>query len=191
MPSGAVDPITNPEAWHVIEIGQSVSPGVCKIGEFKRAFQWDVKKGKGTLGGTITFVGRPPAKGTITFYLWTPDHFVAWDLFRPLLKYDPTKQAVQAVDIYHPSLADVDIHSVVVENIGNIMHEGQGLYSIQVDYLEYFPPPKTSAVGTPTGSSANAGGKGTKGGAAGDPPDPVADAQQKEIAALMKKASEV
>jgi hypothetical protein len=185
MASGAVNPIDNPEAWDKIEVGNQESPGVCKVGEFKRAHEWDIKKGKGTLGGTVTFVGRPPAKGSITFELWLPEHFEQWELFRPLLQYDPTKEKVSAVDIYHPALADIGLTSVVTEAIGNIVHAGKQLYTIAVDFLEYFPPPKKSAVSTPTGSKAVP--PGTTPGPSGDP---IADAQQREIAALLKKAGE-
>jgi hypothetical protein len=91
---------------------------------------------------------------------------------------------VQAVDIYHPSLADIEINSVVTESIGNIVHEGEQFYTIAVQFIEYFPPPKSSAVSTPTGSVANSSTNPT-----GAPPDPIGDAQQKEIAALLAKAS--
>lgn len=185
MASEAVNPIENPQAWDIVYIGQVPCPGYCKVGEFPRSYEWDVKKGKGTQGATTTFVGKPPTKGSITFYLWTAQHFKEWAVFRPLLKYDPTKKSVQAVDIYHPSLADIDVNSVVTEEIGNIIHEGEQMYSIKVDFLEYFPAPKKSAVGTPSGSTST-----QKGTTPGTPPDPIADAQQKEIAALLKKASE-
>ncbi len=185
MPSSLLNPIDNPQAWDVIQIGSQTSPGICKIGAFKAKHEWDVKKGKGTLGATITFVGRPPASGSITFKLWTKAHFVQWDTFSDLFKYDPTKKAVQAIDICHPSLAAIQLNSVVCEGIGAINHEGNGLYTITVDLLEYFPPPKASATGTPSGSSASGG----TGGLATSV-DPVADAQQKEIAALLAKAGQ-
>ena len=79
MSSGSINPIDNPSDWDVVRVGQTVSPGLCKVGEFKRAHEFDVKKGKGTIGGTITFVGRPPAKGSIVFQLWTSGHFTSWE----------------------------------------------------------------------------------------------------------------
>jgi hypothetical protein len=185
MSSEILDPFYVPQAWDVVVIGGVVSPGVCKVGEFKRTHEWDIKKGKGTVGATVTFVGRPPAKGTIDFQLWTRDHFVQWGAFRPILKYDPTKKSVQAVDIYHPSLADIDINSVVVEEIGNIVHEGNGLYSVKLSLLEYFPPPKLSSVSTPTGAAATASGAGNTPGAA---PPAAQDQYQTQIAQLMKEA---
>jgi hypothetical protein len=183
--SGAIDPLSNPQAWDVIRVGQSTTPGLALVGEIKRKHEWDVKKGKGTFGATTTFVGRPPATVSVEFLLWLPSHFTAWDAFRPLLKYDPTKKSVQAVDVYHPAWADVDFKSVVTEAIGSITHKGKGLYSITVDFLEYFPAPKKSAVSTPTTSQSTQGGT-----TPGTQPDPIGDAQQKQIADLWSKAQQ-
>lgn len=183
MSSGALDPIANPQAWDVVRVGQATSPGCAVIGEIKRKNQWDVKKGKGTLGSTVTFVGRPPGTVSVEFLLWLPSHFRAWDTFRPLLKYDPTKKSVQAVDVYHPSWADVDFKSVVTESIGSIVHKGKGLYSITIEWLEYFPASKVSSVSTPSGSVGTQAGT-----TPGAPPDPIGDAQQRQIAALAKQA---
>lgn len=185
MSSSAVDPINFPQVWDAVFVGGQFSPGVCQLSGFKRAFQFDVKKGKGALGATVTFVQRPPAEGTIKFLLWLPFHFGQWDQFRPLLKYDPTKKAVQAIDIYHPSLNDLEITSVVCKSIGAIEHEGNQLYSITVEVLEYFPPPKASAVSTPSTSTGTSPGGSSS---PGTQPPNAQDAQQKEIADLLKQA---
>ncbi len=188
MSSGQVNPIDNPQVWDVVIVGGYYSPGRCEVSEFKRAHEFDVKKGKGTLGATVTFVGRPPAKGSIKFFLWTPGHFFQWDIFRQILKYDPTKKKVTAIDIYHPSLADIELNSVVVESIGNIVPEGgvgSGLFSITVELLEYFPPPKASAVSTPNGSASTSSGTGA---APGKTAPAAVDAQQQQIAALLAQA---
>jgi hypothetical protein len=183
LSSGGLDPLNNPQAWDVVVCGQVTSPGICMVGEFRRANEWDVKKGKGSFGATTTYVGHPPCTGKVEFLLWRPIHFVQWDTFRPFLKYDPTKKSIQAVDIYHPSLADVDVTSVVTEKIGNIVHKGKQLYSITVDFLEYCPAPARSAVSTPTLSQRTQPGT-----TPGLPPDPVGDAQQKEIGDLLHTA---
>ena len=54
--SGDIDPINNPSAWDTVTIGSQVSPGLCKVSDFKSKNEWDIKKGKGTLGATITSV---------------------------------------------------------------------------------------------------------------------------------------
>lgn len=183
--SGEINPIENPQAWDSIFVGQTQSPGLVDVKGWKRGNEWDIKKGKGTVGATLTYVSKPPAKGTFTFTLWTAQQFRDWDTFRKLLKYDPTKKTVTAIDVYYPSLADIDVKSIVIENIGAIEHVGQGKYQIVVDAIEYLPVPKKSATSSPTGSTST-----KKGTTPGTTNDPIADEQQRQIAELLKKASE-
>ncbi len=179
------NPIIDPQGCDTVTIGGVVSPGLAKINEFKTKREFDIKKGKGTFGATITFVGRPPSTGSITFYLWEAAHFDAWSTFRDQFKFDPTKKAIQAIDIFHPSLSEIDMNSFVCEGISAWKHEGKGLYSIDVDLLEYFPPPAKNATGTPSGSKSD--GKGTS--KTGKSDDPIADAQQAEIKKLLGEAN--
>lgn len=185
MSSGAINPIANPQAYDTILIGGVENPGIVPpggISGFKREHEWDVKKGKGASGATITYVQRPPAKGSIKFWLWNAAMFSDWEEFRPQFKYDPTKKNPQAVDIFHPTLADLDIKSVVCTSISALEHDGYGLWTCTVELMEYFPPPKKSAVGTPSTSQTNTNPN------ANVQPN-AQDAQQAEIAALMAQAS--
>lgn len=177
------DPIANPVIWDFVIVGAERTPGVAVVHEFKRRHEFDVKKSKGVYGATVTFVGRPPATGHIELKLWQSQHFADWQSFIPSLKYDPTKSVVQAVDIYHPSLDLIDIRSVVCESIGNITHAGNKLYRVEIELLEYFPPPPVSAVSTPTTSVTDADSK-----KPGDAPDPTGDANDKQIADLLVQA---
>lgn len=180
------NPIGAPDVWDDMVVGTMVCPGICKIGDLKRKNTWDVKKGKGTLGATITFVGREPVSFPVVFYLWTEAHFTAWDAFIKQFEFDPTKKKVTAIGVFHPALASININSVVIESIGAVKNEGKGLYSITVEFLEYFPPPKKAASGTPSGTK-NSGSSG-----ANKPPGttaaPIVDAQQAEIERLLEKA---
>jgi len=187
MPSASLNPIDNPQDWDVIRIGGVTSPGVCSVSDFKSKHEWDVKKGKGTYGATLTYVGRPPCQGTIKFKLWTPAHFIAWASFRDLFNYIPDRKAVTPIDIYHPALADVGLNSVVCEGVGQVVHEGEQLYSITVELIEYFPSPKANITATPAGSKSKAPNPNSPVGASDDP---VADAQQKVVAALLNKAGQ-
>ena len=182
MSSDLLDPIFNPESWDKVQIGLFSSPGICTVKGAERKYGWDIKKGKGTIGGTLTFNEAPPVESTITFLLWEHQHFLDWANFRPLFKYDPTKTQTTAIDIYHPSLADIDVKSVVCKKVGAIEHQGKQLYSVDIDLIEYHPPPKKSAVATPSTSKPNANTPGI-----GTQPDPVADAQQAEIAKLLNE----
>ncbi len=184
-----VNPLDDAQDYDVVKIDGVENPGIIAPGGitgFKRVTEWDVKKGKGTKGGTATLSQLPPAKGSIKFLLWDPFHFEAWNaIYRARFKYDPTKKTKNAVDIYHPALDTLDIKSVVTESIGPEEYEGKGLWSITVELLEYIPAPKANISNTPSGSTSN----GAKN-ASGSSGDPIADAQQAEIKKLLAEAQQ-
>ena len=158
-----LNPIESPEAYEVVTIAGIDSPGLAQVQSINRSYQWDVKVGKGAFGSTTTFTGRVPAEFSVLFTLWRSAHFAQWSRFVKRLKYDPTKirynietrwvSGVDAVGIYHPSLAQLDIKSVVVKKINGISHKGKGVYETSIEFLEWFPPPKISVVATPASST--------------------------------------
>lgn len=183
MSSGAINPVSDynppsyatPNAWDVVRVAGVICPGYCQIRGFERKWCWDKKTGKGAQGTTTTYTGKPAVTGEISFFLWTGLHFQQWESFRPLFKYDPTRKNIQAVDVFHPSLADLEIKSLVCEEIAPIRHVGENLFVQLVKLCEYVPPPKAAAVSTPSGSNSGSGtgaGPGT-GGAAPAPTDPL------------------
>lgn len=188
MSSGDINPFDHPEVYDVVQIGGVRSPGVIKPGGitgFKREHEWDIKKGKGAQGASLSYVQRPPAQGSITFTLVDRIHFEQWEDFRPQFLYDPTKTNPQAVDIFHPVLADLGIGSVVANSISQFENDGYGEWHCTVDFTEYFPPPKKSVVGVPTTSLTETLTKNKDG------KDPaVQDAQQAEIQRLLDQASQ-
>ena len=196
MAISGINPLDFPLDWNRVTVagltwGLDVALGAyCIVSGADREYKYDVKEGKGTKGATTTFTNVSPAKFQIKYFMWAFDHFVGWDVFVLLHRYDPTKKAAQAYDIYHPALAANEIKSVVTAKIGQPNYveggEGMGMTSITVDYLEYFPAGKSSAVSTPNGSSGNAP-KWVPAPPAGDKPDPIAEAQQ-QVDELGKQA---
>jgi len=161
--SSVLNPIENPDAYEVVTIAGVDSPGLAQVQSINRSYQWDVKVGKGAFGSTTTFTGRVPAEFSVLFTLWRSAHFGQWSRFVKRLKYDPTKirynietrwvSGVDAVGIYHPSLAQLDIKSVVIKKINGLSHKGKGVYEASIEFLEWFPPPKISVVATPASST--------------------------------------
>lgn len=192
MATEQVNPIDSPQVFDVVKIASVISPGICRVAGWKRPHGWDIKKGKGTKGSTSTLVTYPPAQGTITFYLWTAQHFIDWGVFRPLFKYDTTKKPLQAVDVWYPTLLDLDINSVVCDDIGVIEPVNDppdGLFKCVVTLHEYFPPAKKPATSTPSSSQQEGGRVIGSNQQHGPPPATAQDDQQAQIAGLMKKAA--
>lgn len=186
MSTDALSPLLYPDAWNKVEIAGRECPGICVVSGFVRNFGWDIKKGKGTKGATLTLNEFPPAEGKIVFSLWTQNHFDEWVEFRKLFLYDPPKTKGGPVDIYHPSLADIEITSVVCKSLSPVQHKGKGLYEITGDFIEYLPPPPVAKVSTADGSKSNTGFK--AGGDPGDKDKKVADEQQAQIKKLLEEA---
>lgn len=176
------NPLRDPRVYDFIELAGRENPGIAQVTGFKRPFGWDVKKGKGVKGATLTLGDYPPAEGSIKFLLWLEEHFEQWDEFVEIFQYDRNKKAAPAVDIWHPHLAAIGVDSVVCKEIGQMVHEGKQLYTVTVDLIEYWPPPKKSAVSTPSGSKTGTDKK------PGASDDPIADAQQAQIAKLLADA---
>lgn len=185
--SAILNPIQNPEAWSVIYIGDVPSPGVIPVNGiegFDRKTKWDKKLGKGVKGANSTIVQQPPPEGRITFLAWLPRHFEAWNAFLPLLKYNADKTKEQAIAIFHPALADLDIHSVVTDSVGPWRHMGKGKYARVIQFHEWTVPPAKPYVNTPTTAAVAADAPKPP----GTQPDPAIVAARKEAEVLLKQA---
>lgn len=77
----------------------------------------------------------------------------------------------QAFDLVHPIINQLEVTSVVVEEISQIEPQGKGLYIAELSLLKWVPQPKTVAGGTPNGSQ-DKDGSGTKDPNDKTPPDP-------------------
>mgnify|MGYP006273361897 CR=1 FL=1 len=162
-----INPITDPRDFDTIVIAGMESPGKCVITSPTRSYAWDVKTGKGAFGSTTTFTGRVPAKFGIEFTFWRKSHFEKWETLYTKLRYDPTKikynpatrwvSGVSPLDIFHAASDQLDINTVVVEEIGGLVHKGKGVWTTSVKFIEYYPPPKISVVSTPAGDTPVSG----------------------------------
>jgi hypothetical protein len=152
------DWITQPAAWDTINLAgvqtNVVSHGLLKsVDGFDRDSGWQEKKGKGSIGATITYVQKPPAKGKVIFEVWTATHFQTWGQFRQLFLYNPAagqSAKDQAISISYPSLDDLQISAVLVKKISPVRRKGKGKGVIEIDFYEYIPVPLVSAVQTIT-----------------------------------------
>lgn len=152
------NPLVNAPDWDTVVIGGVQWEGHAKVSGFSRQNEFDVKQGPGVEGAASTYRGNKLAEGKITLYLWTEDHWFTLPFFLELLRFDPAAKSGQAVDIYHPSfdLAVPPIRGIVVKSIGlpERQKDGDSLYTVTIDCLEFRPPKKKNATSTPKGSKS-------------------------------------
>jgi hypothetical protein len=152
------DPISSPASWDTINLAgvqtNVVAHGLLKtVDGFDRDNGWQEKKGKGSVGATLTYVQQPPTKGTLTFEIWTQTHFQTWGTFRTLFLYNPSAgQSAddQSISISYPSLDDIALTAVLVKKISPVKWTPKKKGIIRIELLEYIAVPLVSAVQTIT-----------------------------------------
>lgn len=175
------NPVDFPELYEGMYLAGVLSPGKLTLSGHDRVVDWDIKKGSGQSGATMTKRGEDPIEFTATFYLVQDvsqgiDDFEAWPAFLDLINSTVNGKTPKALEVYHPDLIANDIKSIVKKSVGGVVHDGKGGQTITVKFIEYRPPKK--AGGSPSGS----GTKPKKANA----PDPN-QAAQDEIARLTEQ----
>lgn len=191
--SAAPNPLEQPEAYFRLKLGGVDLPGVIPPGGVSGwaiESNYDVKKGKGSDGATITDTGDPPPKGSVKTQLWRtgyggdPNDFTDWTAFVVMLR--AARKAKKALDVVHPIINACEVSSVVVTKIGQLTDEGGGLYTVELELLKWVPQPK-AAGGTP--SSSQDKDKNKPDASSQKEPDPNADLK-KEFADKAKEAQQ-
>lgn len=158
-PAPTLDPIKNSNVWHKFQLKGQDSPGTITKGGhkgFKRETGWDVKKGKGTQGATLTLKDQPPAKGSFTLQLITPQDFADWDAFvLNVLSLDAKQQQAQGLAIYYPGLSSIGVTAVVVAHYTAPEHMGKGMYHVTVDLIEWTSPPPVNVTSTASSTATD------------------------------------
>jgi hypothetical protein len=173
-----VSPLADPSNYDKIVCAGITNAGICIVTDADRKYDWDTKKSAGSQGTTITYRGWDLAKPKVKFLLWT-DAMIRqfYDEFVPALSYDADKQAPKPFDVYHPKLFASQIYWMVTTNIGELTDEGNQLWTVTCEFLEYRQATAKNATTTP--ATATTGPNSTK--------PTVLDEQDKEILRLTEE----
>jgi hypothetical protein len=154
-----LDPIKFANSWMGFTLRGIRSPGTIPKGGvrgFKRETGWDEKKGKGTQGATLTLKSAPPVKGSITLQFFRTEDFDDWDKFvTNVLSISPAKQQAEGLSIYYPGFAGIGLTTVVVKHYGAPEHVGRGLYHVDIEFIEWQPPPPINITSTATATATD------------------------------------
>jgi len=148
----AFDPYLTPVDY-ILLAGQK-SPGIAVVSGAADARKWDVREGYGLSGGITVFRGRQLAHFTVTLKLVTAQDWVDWGSFKTLVARPPFGTKPKSMSIWHPWLAELDISSVGVEEVGQPEEDGDtGAYSIAIKFLETREP--KFALAKPVAATTN------------------------------------
>lgn len=153
MAGTTVNPLTNSELYDHIVLAGVESPGLAVVSGAVIPQNWDKRKGFGNSGATIVYSGDDLAEFKVTLSLFEIQHFEDWDTFQLLLLKSPKDAKPKALDINHPLLAPLGIKSVVVKSVSQLNPVGDGMWQVEISFLQFRAP--TPSVGKPTGSTSN------------------------------------
>jgi hypothetical protein len=142
------DPITEPIDRCLI--GGVLSPGLCDIAGADSPRNWDERQGPGLSGSIVVFRGVMLSHFGIKFRLCTPEHWIEWDDFAPVVMKPPYGKRPKALDIVHPLLEPLGIRAIVIENVGAPEQTSDGEWTIELKVIEYRRP--HYALSTPDGA---------------------------------------
>lgn len=148
-----INPLDHEEAYNHIILAGVRSPGIVrKITGHDRKVGWDIKKGPGQSGASMTRTSEEPVPFTVEIYLADREDFDAWPAFLALINSTVSGPTPKALDCYHPDLVEQGISSVVKDTSFGTEHDGLGGQIKRVRLIEYRPP--KAKGGSPSGSKA-------------------------------------
>lgn len=131
---------------------QKASPGICEISGADSPRKWDELDGYGLSGARLRYRGLGVCHFSAMLSLYTEQDWSDWEAFEPLVKRAPLGKFARAMDIYHPLLQRLDIKSVVVENEVGAVQSDDGVWTIEIKFIEFRKP--KLALATPDGAAA-------------------------------------
>ena len=119
------------------ELAGQRSPGLATILGAGSPRGWDIRKGYGYSGAIIWFTGIGLAKFSAKIELYEATDWEDWHAFKSLVKKPPLGVRPKALDIWHPLLEDLEIKSVVVEDLLQPVQTQPGVWEIQIKFLQH------------------------------------------------------
>jgi hypothetical protein len=130
-------PQSLPISWDTLQVAGVQFPGVAQV-DADRAYRCDKKAGAGVDGATLTGFGHEPGEVKVKVRVWTNDHFARLPAVLALLMPLPKKGLPSPVDVYHPALKLLGIHSLYFTKIGAPRATGtKQVYEIDLAATEF------------------------------------------------------
>jgi hypothetical protein len=128
-------------------------PGKWTLLNALKDYGWDQRAGYGQDGAYVVSTGTKLVTARFLGEFWANSDVFVFKTFRSAFLKSPVIAAngqvanlpSLALGIAHPELAALGVTSVVVKSIGPLLQMEPGLWSIEIDFLQYRPPKLTVA----------------------------------------------
>lgn len=124
--------------WNYVVVAGLPSPGRAEFTNVKAPYIFDVQPAFGAEGAVMIFRGRGIARPKLTLTFWLPEHFLQWAFFVKFLE-PPTPIKPLVIEMRHPALTYAGIKAVAVEAIGAPKKQPSGVWTVEIDLIEWRP----------------------------------------------------
>lgn len=139
----AFNPLKTPV--DVVKLGRrgaalQTTPGLARIFDADQEIVWDQQQGYGAAGAFLIGRGNKLVPFSLELRLFTDAHWLAYDVFRPLVQRPPFGKRAAPLDISHPWLVMQNIKQCVVTKCKMPTLSDDMLGIVVINFLEYRVP---------------------------------------------------
>lgn len=133
------NPITEP--WDFVDFAGQSTPGIAEVRGAGTPRRWDEAESVGFSGAFLTYHGQKLSHFSVLIRLTTTQDWLDWHGFYPLVKKVPLGKRQRPIDVMHPFLTELGIHSAVVEDVLQPeLIDDSGVWQIEIQMIEYRSP---------------------------------------------------
>ncbi len=144
------DPLAQPVDY--ILLAGEKSPGLADVRMADSPRRWDERNGYGLSGATVVYRGAGLSHFSVFLRLYSQTDWANWHDWKRLVDKPPVGKRPRAQDIWHPLLEDLEIKSVVVEDVLQADQTDDGEWTIEIKFIQFRRP--VFALAKPEASTA-------------------------------------
>lgn len=140
----------DPDAYDTLMIGVSggnqyifAETSVEVSGEVSNG-KWDIKEAQGTDGARETYRGYTPSKITVTWHVYTEEHWLDYQALVKDIQIRASKSSPKPIEVSHPDLDVYRLKKFHIEGLPIIGKPNKGIREAKVKIFEWFEQPKPS-----------------------------------------------
>lgn len=135
------NPIEQPKRADRIILAGEASPGIAVVDRSTLERDYDERRGVALSGARLRYRGVKLIRPKVSIKLYSVDDWNRWNVWKRLLARAPDGSRPHALDIEHPSFAEVGVTAVVIwKHSPPVRTSNDGEWTAEIEMIEHRPP---------------------------------------------------